>query len=170
MWSFYIWITYQFFLVFTSTLLSDSVVLGEWRISSAQSLSHVWLFTTPWTAVCQASLSITSSRSLLRLIQWCHLIISSCCPLLLLPSVFPRIRVFSSVSEEEEKPNPRLQVSSSLGLSPRTQVILLWVFCTQAMLPSWITLTCWLPFKTFKKRLARFLPLHSQSLGRQAEG
>ena len=38
------------------------------------------------------------------------------------------------------------------------------------MLPSWITLNCWLPFKTFKKRLADFLPLHSQSLGQQAEG
>ena len=38
------------------------------------------------------------------------------------------------------------------------------------MLPSWITLTCWLPFKTFKKRLAHFLLLHSQSLGQQAEG
>ena len=68
-------------------------------ISSVQSLSHVWLFATPWTAARQASLSITNSRNLLKLmsiesvIPSNHLIL--CCPLLLLPSIFPRIRVFS---------------------------------------------------------------------------
>ena len=70
--------------------------------SSAQSLSRVPLFATPWTAVCQASVSITNSRSLLRLMSIesvmpsNHLIL--CCPLLLLPSVFPSIRVFSNES------------------------------------------------------------------------
>jgi len=64
-----------------------------------QSLSHVQLFATPWTAACQASLSFTISWSLLKLmfdelvIPTNHLIL--CHPLLLLPSIFPSIRVFS---------------------------------------------------------------------------
>ena len=67
---------------------------------SVQSLSHVWLFATPWTAVRQASLSVTNSQSLFKLMfiesvmPYSHLII--CCPLLLLPLIFPSIRVFSS--------------------------------------------------------------------------
>ena len=70
--------------------------------SSVQSLSHVRLFVTPWTAVYQASLSITSSQSLLKLMSFesvmpsNHLIL--CCPLLLLPTIFPRIRIFSNES------------------------------------------------------------------------
>ena len=70
--------------------------------SSVQSLSHVRFFATPWTAACQASLSITNSRSLLRLMSIesvlpsKHLIL--CCLLLLLPSIFPSIRVFSNES------------------------------------------------------------------------
>ena len=73
------------------------------QFSSVQSLSHVQLFMTPRTTAFQASLSITSSRSLLKLIlielvmPSNHLII--CCPLLLLPSTFPRIRVFSNESD-----------------------------------------------------------------------
>ena len=65
-----------------------------------QSISHVQLFATPWTAACQASLSFTIAQSLLKLMSiesmmLCnHLIL--CHPLLLLPSVFPNIRVFSS--------------------------------------------------------------------------
>ena len=71
-------------------------------LSSVQSLSRVRLFATTWTAACQASLSIASSQSLLKLIsiKWVmpsnHLIL--CCPLLLLPSIFPSIRVFSNES------------------------------------------------------------------------
>ena len=65
-------------------------------------LSHVRLLVTPWTAACQASLSITSSRSLLKLIPIKLLILSNylilCHPRLLLPSIFPRIRVFSKES------------------------------------------------------------------------
>ena len=57
---------------------------------------------TPWTAACQASLSITNSRSLLKLMSIELLMPSNhiifCCPLLLLPSIFPRIKVFSSES------------------------------------------------------------------------
>ena len=64
--------------------------------------SHVRLFVTPRTKACQASLSITNSRSLLKLMSIelvmpsNHLIL--CCPLLLLPSIFPIIRVFSKES------------------------------------------------------------------------
>ena len=65
-----------------------------------QSLSHVWLFATPWTAAHQASLSFSISWSLLKLIS-IELVMPSnnlilCRPLLLLPSIFPSIRVFSN--------------------------------------------------------------------------
>ena len=69
---------------------------------SVLSLSHVQLFATPWTAARQASLSITNPQSLLKLgsiesvMPSNHLIL--CCPLLLLPAVFPSIRVFFSES------------------------------------------------------------------------
>ena len=72
------------------------------QFSSVQWLSRVWLFATPWTAACQASLSITNSRSLPKftsiesVMPSNHLIL--CHPLLLLPSIFPKIRVFSSES------------------------------------------------------------------------
>ena len=67
--------------------------------SSVQLLSRVRLFATPWTAARQASLSITNSRSLLKL-MFIKLVMPFilCHPLLLLPSIFPRIRVFSSES------------------------------------------------------------------------
>ena len=71
-------------------------------ISSVQSLSHFRLFATPWTAACQASLSITNSWSLLKpmsiksVMPSSHLIL--CRPLLLPPSIFPNIRVFSKES------------------------------------------------------------------------
>ena len=69
---------------------------------SVQSLSRVWLFATPWTAARQASLSITNCRSLPKFMSIesvmpsSHLIL--CCPFLLLPSIFPSIRVFSNES------------------------------------------------------------------------
>ena len=64
--------------------------------SLVQSLSHIRLFATPWTAAHEASLSITNSRSLLKLMPSNHLIL--CRPLLFLPSIFPSIRVFSNES------------------------------------------------------------------------
>ena len=76
--------------------------ITHYEFSSVQSLSRVWLFETPWTAARQASLSITNSRSLLKLMSLesvmpsNHLIL--CHPLLLLPSIFPSIRVFSNES------------------------------------------------------------------------
>ena len=69
------------------------------QFSSVQ-FSRVWLFATPWTVACQASLSITNSQSLLKLVfiesvmPSNHLIL--CCLLLLLPSIFPSTRVFSN--------------------------------------------------------------------------
>ena len=72
------------------------------QFSSVQPLSHVWVFETPWIAACQASLSITNSQSLLKLMPIklvmpsSHLIL--CHPLLLLPPIPPSIRVFSNES------------------------------------------------------------------------
>ena len=77
-------------------------VLSQVQFSSVQSFSCVWLFRTPWTAACQASLSITTSQSLLKLMSIelvmpsHHLILSH--PLLFLSSIFPSIRVFSNES------------------------------------------------------------------------
>ena len=82
-----------------------SGVFLNWQLrfsQSVQSLSHVWLYGTPWTAAHQASLSIANSRTLLKLMSIelvmpsNHLILY--CPLLLLPSVFPSISVFSNES------------------------------------------------------------------------
>ena len=70
-------------------------------VQSVQSIRCVWLFESPWTAACLASLSITNSRSLLKLMSTelvmpsNHLIL--CCPLFL-PSIFPSIRIFSNES------------------------------------------------------------------------
>ena len=74
----------------------------QYMFSSVQLLSHVRLFATPWTAAHQASLSMVNSQSLLKLMSIesvmpsNHLIL--CHPLLLLPSIFPNIRVFSNES------------------------------------------------------------------------
>ena len=83
--------------------------ISQWKSSSSywffvavQSLNCVCLFLTPWTEACQASLSFTLSQSLLKLMSIelampsNHLIL--CHPLLLLPSIFPSIRIFSSES------------------------------------------------------------------------
>ena len=78
------------------------VTFSRVQFSSVQLLSHVRLFATPWTTTCQASLSITNSRSPPKPISTesvmpsNHLIL--CRPLLLLPSIFPSIRVFSNES------------------------------------------------------------------------
>ena len=78
------------------------MLFGGIRISSVQSLSRVQLFVTSWTAALQASLSITNSWSLLKLMSIKSVMPSShlilCHPLFLLPSIFPSIRVFSNES------------------------------------------------------------------------
>ena len=88
-------------------------------LSSVRSLSHVQLFVTPWTAAGQASLSITNSWSLRKLMSIAlvmpsnHLIL--CRPLLLLPSIFPSIRVFSNESVLNIMwPNIRVSASTSV--------------------------------------------------------
>ena len=90
-------------ILFASVLLNilASMFLSD-QFSSVQSLSHIWLFATPWTAAHQASLYITNSWRLLKLTS-IELVIPSnhlnlCCPLFLLPSNFPSIRVFSNES------------------------------------------------------------------------
>ena len=74
----------------------------ELPFTSVQSLSHVWLFVTPWIAARQASLSITNSRRLLKLTSIGSVMLSNhlilCRPLFLLPSIFPSIRVFLNES------------------------------------------------------------------------
>ena len=83
-------------------LKSEEVTISQSAFSSVQSLSRVRLFATPWTAACQASLSITNSWSLRKLMSIesvmpsNHLIL--CHPLLLSLSIFPSIRVFSNES------------------------------------------------------------------------
>ena len=72
------------------------------KFTSVQSFNCVCLFATPWTAACQAFMSITNSQRLLKLMS-INLVMPSnhlilCHPLLLLPSVFPSIRVFSNES------------------------------------------------------------------------
>ena len=90
------------------------------QFTSVQSVSHVQCFATPWTAALQASLSITSSWSLLKLksiesvMSSNHLIL--CRPLFLLPSIFPSIRVFSNESV--------LRISGqSIGVSASASVL-----------------------------------------------
>ena len=91
------------------------------RISSVQLLSCVLPFATPWTAACQAYLSITNSQSLLKVMSIesvmpsDHLIL--CCPLLLLPSIFPSIRIFFSESPLHIK-WPNIGVSASALVLP----------------------------------------------------
>ena len=97
---------------FKSYLLIFEKCHGQWPncekitkvfpIPSVHSLSHIWLFLTPWTAACQASLSITNSRSLPKL-KYIELVMPPndlilCSPLLLLSWIFPSIRVFSNES------------------------------------------------------------------------
>ena len=82
--------------------LGEAQCLRISRALSVQLLSHVVLFATPWTAACQASLSITNCQSLLKLMS-IELVIPSnhlilCCLLLLPPSTFPSIRVFANES------------------------------------------------------------------------
>ena len=89
-------------IVLTFTPDTIPVFSSQNMVVVAQSLSHVWLFMTPWTAAPQASLSTTNTQSLLKLMS-IELVMTSnqlilCCPLLLPPSIFPSIRVFSNES------------------------------------------------------------------------
>ena len=84
-------IIFNLLLSFGKWILSD--FYSSASFSSVQPLSCVWLFSTPWTAACQASLSFAISQSLLRLTSIQSVMLSNhlilCCPLLLWPSIFP---------------------------------------------------------------------------------
>ena len=83
-------------------IAAETVDRPSVQFSSIQALSRVWLFATPWTAARRASLSITNSWRLLKLMPIQSVMPSShlilCHPLLFLPSIFPSIRVFSNES------------------------------------------------------------------------
>ena len=114
---------------FSSTTSSHLIVSGKnviylpWYIvSSVQLFSHVWLFATPWTAAHQASLSITNSQSPPKpmstelVMPSNHLIL--CRPLLLLPSIFPSIMVFSNESALLASGGQSIGVSASTSVLP----------------------------------------------------
>ena len=100
-------------------LSSSAIVLLLFQFNSAQSLSRVWLFVTPWTTACQAS--INNSRSSpkpmsIKLVMLSnHLIL--CWPLLLLPSIFPSIRSFQ-MSQLFASGGQSIEVSASPSVLP----------------------------------------------------
>ena len=109
------------------SLLSDVSFICVWdlcilQVSSVQLFSRVRLFATPWTATHQASHSITNSWSLLKLISIesvmpsNHLIL--CRPLLLLPSIFHSIKVFSNESTHLASGGQSIGVSASTSVLP----------------------------------------------------
>ena len=91
----------MFHIAFQALVFAFLIDCGSY-FSSVQSLSRVRLFATPWTAARQASLSVTNSQSLLKLMSIESVMPSNnlilCHPLLLLPSILPSIRVFSNES------------------------------------------------------------------------
>ena len=105
-----------------SNLTSVTISMHLGQISSVQLLGRVRLFATPRTAARQASLSITNSQSLLKLMSIesvmpsSHLIL--CHPLLLLPSIFPSIRVFSNESALLASGGQSIGVSASTSVLP----------------------------------------------------
>ena len=83
----------------TESDTTDRLSFFKHSLTVVQLLSHLWLFVTPWSAAHQAPLSSTISRGLLKFMSIESVMLSNhlilCCPLLLLPSIFPSIRVFS---------------------------------------------------------------------------
>ena len=94
------WPSYHSLMEFSVSKLEEKKKEREIVIVVVQSFSHILLFEIPWIAACQASLSFTISRSLLKLMSIESVMLSNhlvlCCPLLLLPSIFPSIKVFSN--------------------------------------------------------------------------
>ena len=92
------------------------------QFSSVHSLSRVQVFATPWTAAHQASLSFTVFRSLLKLMSIESGMPSNnlilCCPLLLLPSIFPSIRIFSNQGQFFASGSQSIEVSASASVLP----------------------------------------------------
>ena len=146
------------------------------RFSSVQSVSRVWLFATPWTAARQASLSITNSQSLLKLMAIesmmpsNHLIL--CRSLLFLPSIFPSIRVFSSESVL------RIRWPKQLLMKPKIDAFKLWC-CRRLLRVPWtariveegVRLPNWEhpEFLTHRNDYLYFKPLNIGVIGYTAE-
>ena len=85
----------------TKQTLTSRNLWSTYKVSSVQSHSHVWLFATPWLQHARPSCPSTNPGvhpNPCPLSRWCHPAISSCHPLLLLPPIFPSIRVFSTES------------------------------------------------------------------------
>ena len=105
--------------------IQKTKIMASGLISSVQSFSHVRLFETPWTAAHQAFLSITNSQSLLKLMCMESVMPSNhhilCCPLLLLPLIFPSIRVFSNESVLGTRWPKYWSFSFSISLSKNIQ-------------------------------------------------
>ena len=121
-------------------------------------LSHVWLFATPRPAACQASLSITNSRSLLKLMSIQsvmpsnHLIL--CRPLLLLTSIFPSIRVFSNESTLYSR--WQKYWSFTFSISPSCTVTKKWNYI-------FLSLSSYSPHPVFKVRVELLMQENSNS-------
>ena len=102
-------------------IITHAVTIHANSDVSVQSLSHVQLFVTPWTTAHQASLSITNSQSLPKLMSIESVMLSNhlilCCPLLLLPSIFPSIRVFK-MSQLFTSGGQSIGVSASTSVLP----------------------------------------------------
>ena len=112
------WVKIRFNYIVCFVLHSEAFERVGGFISSVQLLSHVWLFATPWTAAREASLSITNSRSLFKLMSIMSVMSSNLlilCHPLLLPSIFSSIRVFSNESA--------LCSGQSIGVSASTSVL-----------------------------------------------
>ena len=109
----------------TSPFLTIRWISSHRSITVVQSLSRVWFFVTPWTIALQASLSFTISWSLLKLrsiesVMPCnHLAL--CCPLLLLPSIFPSIRVFPNESVLQIRWPKYSSFSFSFSINPSSE-------------------------------------------------
>ena len=116
-------------LIWNTNINKNFIRQNEYSLfSSFQSLSRVWYFATPWTAARQASLSITNSQSppkpisIVSVMPSNHLIL--CHPLLLLPSVFPSIRISSNESSLHIRwPNIVVSTSASVLLILRTDFL-----------------------------------------------
>ena len=130
---------------------NEKFTVSHIQVSSVQPLSCVQLFVTPWTAALQASLSITNSQSLLKLksidsvMPSNHLIL--CRPLLLLPSIFPSIRVFSKESVLPIRWPKYWSFSFSIS-HPNGWFPLGWKLYTvsKTKTESWLWLRSWTPY------------------------
>ena len=140
-------------------LLSYGINMGP---SSVQSLSHVRLIVTPWIVAHQASLSITNSRSLLKLMSIESVMPSNlfilCHPLFLLPSIFPSIRVFSNESAICTR-WPKYW-SFSFNISPSNEHLGLISF----MMAAWISLQPKGLSRVFSNTIVQFKSISSLAL------